>query len=108
MSSEIMSILTGLLCTIVSSTVTFFFTRRKYNTEVDSQQIENMEKSFDTYKKMMEETLAAQKRMTDATIDNLTSQVTDLKNENEFLRKQVDDLRGQLIEFLGSKFKAQE
>jgi len=108
MASEVIMALVGVLCTAISSVVTFFLTRKKYNTEVDSQQIENMSKSFDTYKRMMEETLEAQQKMNEVTINSLTTQVTDLKKENEFLRKQVDELRGQLIQFLGSRFKAEE
>ena len=50
MASEVLVALVGLFCTTVSSIVTFILTRRKYNTEVDSQQIENMSKSFDLYK----------------------------------------------------------
>ena len=96
MASEIVITLVGLFCTTVSSIVTFILTRRKYNTEVDSQQIENMEKSFDIYKKMMEETLEAQRKM-------METKINDLQKENEFLRQQVDTLRNQMIQFLGVK-----
>ena len=90
MSPEIVNIVVGFLCTTVSSLVTFFLTRRKYNTEVDSQQIENMEKSFDIYKKMMEESLAVQSRRIDA-----------LQKENDSLRQQVYQLQQQLISLAG-------
>ena len=96
MASEIIMALVGVVCSAISSVVTFLLTRRKYNTEVDSQQIENMEKSFDLYKKMMEETLDSQKKMMEARIN-------DLQKENDFLRKQVDTLRNQMIDFLGVK-----
>jgi capsular polysaccharide biosynthesis protein len=36
MGSEIIMALVGVLCTAISSAVTFFLTRRKYNTDVDS------------------------------------------------------------------------
>ena len=106
MTSEIVITLVGLFCTTVSSIVTFILTRRKYNTEVDSQQIENMEKSFDAYKKMMEETLDAQKRLMEATVNGLNNKVETLEKENAFLRQQVDSLRTQMIQFLGVKFNA--
>ncbi len=96
MASEIVIALVGLFCTTVSSIVTFILTRKKYNTEVDSQQIENMEKSFGLYKRMMEETLESQKRM-------MESKISDLQKENEFLRQQVDTLRNQMIQFLGAR-----
>ena len=106
MASEIIIALVGLFCTTVSSIVTFILTRRKYNTEVDSQQIENMEKSFDAYKKMMEETLDAQKRLMETTVSGLNNKIDTLEKENTFLRQQVDSLRTQMIQFLGVKFNA--
>ena len=106
MASEIIIALVGLFCTTVSSIVTFILTRRKYNTEVDSQQIENMEKSFDAYKKMMEETLDAQKRLMETTVNGLNNKIDTLEKENTFLRQQVDSLRTQMIQFLGVKFNA--
>lgn len=104
MASEIIITLVGLFCTTVSSIVTFILTRRKYNTEVDSQQIENMEKSFDAYKKMMEETLDAQKRLMETTVSGFNNKIDTLEKENAFLRQQVDSLRTQMIQFLGVKF----
>ena len=106
MASEVVVTLVGLFCTTVSSIVTFILTRRKYNTEVDSQQIENMEKSFDAYKKMMEETLDAQKRLMETTVNGLNNKIETLEKENTFLRQQVDSLRAQMIQFLGVKFNA--
>jgi septal ring factor EnvC (AmiA/AmiB activator) len=106
MSSEVIITLVGLFCTTVSSIVTFILTRRKYNTEVDSQQIENMEKSFDAYKKMMEETLEAQKKLMETTVNGLNNKIDTLEKENTFLRQQVDSLRAQMIQFLGVKFSA--
>lgn len=106
MASEVIITLVGLFCTTVSSIVTFILTRRKYNTEVDSQQIENMEKSFDAYKKMMEETLEAQKKLMETTVNGLNNKIETLEKENAFLRQQVDSLRAQMIQFLGVKFSA--
>lgn len=106
MASEIVMALVGVICSAISGVVTFLLTRRKYNTEVDSQQIENMEKSFDAYKKMMEETLDAQKRLMEATVNGLNNKVETLEKENAFLRQQVDSLRTQMIQFLGAKFNA--
>lgn len=90
MNDEIVTALIGLFCTIVSSVVTFILTRRKYDTEVDSQQIDNVEKSFDIYKKVMEETLAQQDK-----------KIAALQKENEDLKKQVNQLQMQVIRILG-------
>ena len=100
MATEIVMALVGVLCTAISSTVTFILTKRRYNVEVDSQQIKNMSDSFDTYKKMMEETLEAQKRATDATISSLNDRIASLQKENDNLRNQFNQLQGQMINLL--------
>lgn len=91
MATEITAALTGVFCTIISSIVTFIMTRRKYNTEVDSQQIKNMSDSFDLYKKMQQETSKAQ-----------NDKIDRLQNENNDLRLQVSQLQMQMINILGS------
>jgi hypothetical protein len=50
MNSEILIALCGLLTTVVSGWVSYIFTRRKYNTEVDNNQIRNMQESLEFYK----------------------------------------------------------
>ncbi len=92
MGTEIVSVLVGLFCTIVSSVVTFFLTKKKYNTEVEAQQIENMKNSFDTYKLMMEET-----------VKGLNGRIEVLQKENESLRNQVVQLQTQLFNFMLGK-----
>lgn len=89
---EIIATLTGLFCTVVSSVVTFFLTRRKYNTEVDSQQIRNMSEAFETYKGMMEDT-----------VSSLNRRVESLQKENDALRNQFTQLQTQTINILLGK-----
>lgn len=43
----------GLLTTIVSSWASYFFARKKYNTEVDSNEIENLKKSLEFYEEIV-------------------------------------------------------
>lgn len=100
MTSTIITALVGLFCTTISSVVTFLFTRKKYNTEVDSQRIENMSKSFDLYKKTMEETLEAQKAAMDNTINSQNEKIATLQKENDILRTQLQQLQSQMINFL--------
>lgn len=92
MATEVFTTLIGLFCTIVSSVVTFFLTKRKYNTEVDSQQIQNMSSAFETYKKMMEETVETQNK-----------KIEMLQEENDSLRKQMNQLQLQIISLMGSQ-----
>ena len=104
--------LVGVVCATISSGVTFFFTRKKYDTEVDSQQIQNMSEAFDTYKKMMEENMSSQKKLMDNTINfqnevikSQNVKIEELQKENDALKKQVNDLQMQLINFFGNKFR---
>jgi peptidoglycan hydrolase CwlO-like protein len=102
MGSEIIMALVGVLCTAISSAVTFFFTRRKYNTEVDSQQIHNMGESFDVYKKMMEEALASQKKTFEAATEVQDKKIDMLQKEKDSLQAQVSQLQQQMLNVLGS------
>lgn len=43
----------GLVTTVVSGFTSWFFTRRKYNSEVDSNELENLKKSVDIYEKIV-------------------------------------------------------
>lgn len=51
-SGVIITAIIGLVTTIVSSTVTYLFSRKKYNSEVDHNNIENMENSLEFYEKL--------------------------------------------------------
>lgn len=106
MASEIVSALVGLFCTVVSGVVTFILTKRKYNTEVESQQIRNMTEAFDIYKRTMEEALNSQKKQMEETIDSQNKKIETLQKENDSLRNQVSQLQMQLINFFGSKFNS--
>lgn len=90
MASEIIVTLVGLFCTTVSSIVTFLLTKRKYNSEVDSQQIKNMDESFEVYKKVMNEALATQ-----------DDKIALLQKENDSLRQQVNELQKQVMSLVG-------
>ena len=45
----------GLITTIVSGWVSWFFARRKYNIEVDSDEIENLKKSLEFYESIVKD-----------------------------------------------------
>ena len=86
MATEVIVTLVGLFCTTVSSIVTFFLTRKKYNVEVDSQQLQNVKDSFDLYKNMVEESIQLQNRKIEV-----------LETENSSLRQQVNQLQQQVV-----------
>lgn len=72
----------GLLTTITSGWASWFFARRKYNTEVDSNYIENLGKGLETY---------------DSIISHNKTEIEYLMKENEELRKELAELRKQVL-----------
>lgn len=75
------AILGGILSTIISGFSGWFFTKRKYNAEVDNNLINNMQESLEFYK---------------ALADDNKARLDEVLNENADLRKQVSDLREQV------------
>lgn len=73
--------LTGLFSTIVSGFASWFFTKKKYNAEVDNNLISNMQDSLEFYK---------------ALADDNKRRLDEVLNENADLRKEVSELREQV------------
>ena len=76
------AILGGLLTTIISGFSGWFFTKRKYNAEVDKNLINNMQESLEFYK---------------ALADDNKRRLEEVLLENSDLRKEVADLREQVL-----------
>ena len=72
----------GLVTTICSSWATWFFARKKYNTEVDSNLINNMKDSLDFYEKLSN--------------DN-KERLEEVLKRNALLEAEVSDLRKQIL-----------
>lgn len=89
MGPEIVMALVGVICSAISSVVTFLLTRRKYNSEVDSQVVENVKNAFEAYKQVMEETIASQEK-----------KIEKLQSENDYLKKQFEMMQNQLVNLL--------
>lgn len=89
MGPEIVMALVGVVCSAISSVVTFLLTRRKYNSEVDSQVVENVKNAFEAYKRVMEETIASQEK-----------KIEKLQSENDYLKKQFEMMQNQLVSLL--------
>lgn len=81
MNNTWIAILGGVIATVTSSFVSWFFAKRKYNAEVDHNLIKNMQESLEFYKKLSDDT---KERLDEV-----------LREKNE-LRKEVDDLRNKL------------
>lgn len=77
----------GLLSTIVSGWVSWFFARKKYNSEVDNNLIQNMKESLDFYKKLS---------------DDNRQRLEEVLKRNEDLESEVKELRTQLFNLMSS------
>lgn len=71
----------GLITTIVSGWVSWFFTKKKYNAEVDNSIIENMQKSLEFYRQLSDDN---KKRL-----DEVLRKNAALEEEIAQLRKEV-------------------
>ena len=54
-STEVITIIGGIVASIISGWGSWFFARKKYNSEVDNTLIENMQKSLDFYMKLSDD-----------------------------------------------------
>ena len=76
------AILGGFITTFLSGFTSWFFTKKKYNAEVDNNLINNMQESLEFYK---------------ALADDNKRRLEEVLNENADLRKEVADLREQVL-----------
>lgn len=74
----------GLITSIVSSWTTWFLARKKYNSEVDLNLVEKMEKSLEFYKSLSDDNKTR--------LEEITERNNELEKEVQELRKQVLNL----------------
>ena len=74
----------GLVTSIVSSWTTWFLARKKYNSEVDLNLVEKMEKSLEFYKSLSDDNRTR--------LEEITERNNELEKEVAELRKQVLNL----------------
>jgi GMP synthase PP-ATPase subunit len=82
MNNTILAISGGVISTIASGFVSWFFAKRKYNAEVDNHLITNMQESLEFYK-----TLA----------DDNKVRLEAVLAENAELRKEVNEMREKIL-----------
>ena len=93
MTTTVLQYLGTLLTLIVSNWITWFLSRRKYNSEVDGTLIKNLQESLAFYTKVcddnqrrLEENLLKIKQQDD-TIEQLRKQVEELKSQVLSIKK---------------------
>ena len=74
----------GVITTITSGWASYFFTRKKYNAEVDQTLVQNMKESLDFYKKLSDDNRDR--------LQEVLKRNDELESEIKELRKQVSEL----------------
>ena len=87
MNPEITIALIGVFSAVIGSWTSWFFARKKYNTEVDSNLIENMQKSLEFYMKLS---------------DDNKERLEEALKRNDQLQKEVTELRTQVFKMMNS------
>ena len=87
MNSVLVTALIGVVTTFSSSLITWFFTRRKYNSEVDNNLIQNMQSSLEFYQKLS---------------DDNRERLEEVLKRNDDLDAEVKELRNQVFNMMGS------
>lgn len=77
----------GIITTVISGWTSWFFARRKYNSEVDNNLIENMQQSLEFYKKLS---------------DDNKNRLDEVLKRNAELEQEIRDLRKQMFSFMNS------
>lgn len=89
MTTTVLQYLGTLLTLIVSNWITWFLSRRKYNSEVDGTLIKNLQESLAFYTKVCDDN---QRRLE----ENLVK-IKQQDDTIELLRKQVEELKSQVL-----------
>ena len=77
----------GVVSSIISAWTSWFFARKKYNSEVDNNLIENMQNSLNFYKQLS---------------DDNRKRLDDVLKRNEDLEKEVKELKKQMFNLMSS------
>ncbi len=91
----IVTALIGILVTFASSLTTYFFTRRKYNAEVEGNSIDNMDNSLDFYIKLANDNKEKLDSLSSEN-ENLRNKMEEVLQENVKLMEQMIELRAQI------------
>lgn len=78
MNNTLIAIIGGIVTTVASSFVSWFFAKKKYNAEVDNHLIANMQDSLEFYKSLA---------------DDNKERLESVLQENAELRKEIHELR---------------
>lgn len=86
----------GIVTSIISGWTSWILARRKYNSEVDGNLIENMQKSLEFYKNLSDDNEQRLDKVLEDNV-NLRQTVEESLKENKQLKKEIDTLKDQVI-----------
>lgn len=91
----------GLITNVVTGWFTWMFARKKYNSEVDHNIIENMKESLEFYEKLSNDN---KERLTEALEENkaFREDLNKALDENKLLKKDMEELKNQVIKLTTS------
>ena len=84
----------GLITTIVSGWTSWFFARKKYDSEVDNNLINNMKESLEFYKKLSDDNRDR--------LEEVLKRNDELEKRDERLEEEVRQLRTQMFNLMSS------
>ena len=82
----------GVVSSIISAWTSWFFARKKYNSEVDNQLIKNMNESLEFYKKLSDDNKSR--------LEEVLKRNDELEKRDERLEEEVRQLRKQVFEIM--------
>ena len=84
--------LIGILTTIVGSWASWFFARKKYNSEVDNNLIENMQESLNFYKQLSDDNRSR--------LEEVLKRNAELQERNKKIEDEINQLRNQMFNMM--------
>lgn len=84
--------LIGILTTIVGSWTSWFFARKKYNSEVDNNLIENMQESLNFYKQLSDDNRSR--------LEEVLKRNAELQERNKKIEEEINQLRNQMFNMM--------
>ena len=84
----------GIITTVIGSWASWFFARKKYNSEVDNNLIENMQKSLEFYKRLSDDNKER--------LEEVLKRNDRLEEKNDALEKEINELKTQIFSLMSS------
>lgn len=100
MNNELTIAIIGAITTFISGFTSWFFTRKKYNTEVDASTIDNMKESLSFYVKLANDN---KDRLDEIIVANkdLRARNDKLEIKNDKLEEEIKKIRTDMFNLLG-------